>query len=103
MERGWKIKAEGKGVPRVGSESLANNYLVLYFVVDVDRWLLLFGCDVCRSHTDDREKVEQDRLSTERKLSELFRLLLLDSQYRDVNNVVIALDHIVNKVCDAVV
>jgi len=37
-------------------------------------------------------------MSVERKLSELFRLFMLDSQYRDIGNVDRALDHVVNKV-----
>ena len=55
-------------------------------------------CAWRRAHTDEREKCSQDRMSVERKLSELFRLLTLDSQYRDLNNVVNALDHVLNKV-----
>ena len=55
-------------------------------------------CVWCRAHTEEREKSEQDRLLVERKLSELFRLLTLDSQYRDISNVVGSLEHVIAKV-----
>ena len=53
---------------------------------------------MCRAHTDEREKAAQDDASVERKLSELFRVLSLDSQYRQINNVVSSLEHVLNKV-----
>jgi len=53
---------------------------------------------VYRDHTAEREKAEQQRISTERKLSELFRLLMLDSQYRDIHDLASSLEHVANKV-----
>ena len=46
----------------------------------------------------DREKLEQDRSAVERKLSEMFRLLVLDSEYRDIKNIVSSLEHVISKV-----
>jgi len=51
-----------------------------------------------RAHAMDREKQEQDRSAVERKLGEMFRLLVLDSEYRDIKNIVSSLDHVISKV-----
>jgi len=51
-----------------------------------------------RSHTEDKEKAEQEAMSVERKLSEMFRVFMMDSQYRNINNVSQSMEHLISKV-----